>query len=266
MDLSAPNAVFHGPGGGPLSGSSESFGLGFEAPLELAPGTDLGGVTIVRLLGEGGMGRVYEARQAAPDRLVAVKVLRDVLATPAQVARFRHEAEVLGRLRHPDIAQIHLAGAHRAGEAAVPFLVMELVAEAQPITLHVRRRGLDVRERVGLFARVCDAVAHAHRAGVIHRDLKPPNILVDDRGEPKVIDFGVARSTTADGGGAGPRTLAGQLVGTLLYMSPEQRAGRVDETDARSDVYALGVVLHELLGDRPPGDPADAWTAAAGGA
>ena len=241
----------------PLSGRSDGFGLGSDIPLELAPGTDLGGFTIGRLLGEGGMGRVYEARQATPDRLVAVKVLRDALATPEQRFRFQHESEVLGRLRHPHIAQIHVAGVHRHEAGAVPYVVMELIANARPLTLFVRERGLGLRSRLEIMRRVCDAVAHAHRKGVIHRDLKPANILVDGSGEPKVIDFGVARSTAPDAAASPWRTVAGQIVGTLLYMSPEQLAGRVDEIDARADVYALGIVLHELIADRPPYDPAE---------
>jgi hypothetical protein len=240
-----------------LSGRSDGFGLGSDIPLELAPGTDLGGFTIGRLLGEGGMGRVYEARQATPDRLVAVKVLRDALATPEQRFRFQHESEVLGRLRHPHIAQIHMAGLHRHEAGAVPFVVMELIANARPLTLFVRERGLGLRQRIELARGVCDAVAHAHRKGVIHRDLKPANILVDGSGEPKVIDFGVARSTAPDAAASPWRTVAGQIVGTIMYMSPEQLAGRVDEIDARADVYALGIVLHELVADRLPYDPAE---------
>ena len=201
------------------------------------------------------MGRVYEARQASPDRLVAVKVLRDALATPERLYRFQHEAEVLGRLRHPHVAQIHMAGVHRHGAASVPFVVMELVVDARPITQHARDRGLGLRSRIELARRVCDAVAHAHRKGVIHRDLKPANILVDGTGEPKVIDFGVARSLAGDSAAVPYRTVAGQIVGTLLYMSPEQFAGQIDEIDARADVYALGIVLHELIADRPPYDP-----------
>jgi len=240
--------------GAALSGRSDGFGLSIDDPLELAPGSDLGGATILRLLGEGGMGRVYEARQAAPDRLVAAKVLRDAIASREQLARFTYEAEVLGRLRHPGIAQIHASGTFRRGPLTVPFFIMELVAEARPITEYVREQGLGLTARVALFRAVCDAVAHGHRRGVVHRDLKPANILVDAAGDPKVIDFGVARSTATDPARAGLCTLAGQLVGTLAYMSPEQLDGRVDEIDTRSDVYALGLVLHELLvGDLPPG-------------
>lgn len=237
-----------------LSGRSEAFGLSIDDPLDLAPGSDLGGATIVWLLGEGGMGRVYEARQAAPDRLVAVKVLRDAIASREQLTRFTYEAEVLGRLRHPGIAQIHASGTFRHGPITVPFFIMELVADARSITVYAREQRLGLTARVALFRAVCDAVAHGHRKGVVHRDLKPANILVDAAGAPKVIDFGVARSTATDPARSGLCTMAGQLVGTLAYMSPEQLDGRVDEVDARSDVYALGITLHELLaGGLPPG-------------
>ena len=237
-----------------LTDRSDGFGLAFDDPLVIAPGTVLGGATIVRVLGEGGMGRVYEARQAAPDRLVAVKVVRDAFVSREQLQRFGYEAEVLGRLRHPHIAQIFTSGVHQHGATAVPFFIMELVPEARPITLYASDRRLDLRARIELFRHVCDAVAHGHRKGVIHRDLKPANILVDAGGDPKVIDFGVARSLAPDQEHATPRTQAGQRIGTLLYMSPEQLDGRVDEIDARTDVYALGIVLHELVVDRLPTD------------
>ncbi|NCA12182.1 serine/threonine protein kinase, partial [bacterium] len=242
-DSAAPRAGH----GADLSGRSEGFGLTLDDPLDLAPGSDIGGATILRLIGEGGMGRVYEARQTAPDRPVAVKVLRDAIASREQLARFTYEAEVLGRLRHPGIAQIHASGTFLHGPIAVPFFIMELVADARPITAYARERGLGLTARVTVFRAVCDAVAHGHRKGVVHRDLKPANILVDAAGDPKVIDFGVARSTALDAARSRLRTAAGQLVGTLAYMSPEQLDGRVDDVDARSDVYALGLVLHELL-------------------
>jgi len=261
----AESAVPAVENGSALSGRSEKFGLSGDDPLDLAPGSDLGGATILRLLGEGGMGRVYEARQAAPDRLVAVKVLRDAIASREQFMRFTYEAEVLARLRHPGIAQIHASGTFRQGSVTVPFFIMELVSDARPITVYAREQWLGLEARITLFRGVCDAVAHGHRKGVIHRDLKPANILVDAAGEPKVIDFGVARSATVDSSRAGPPTVAGQLVGTLAYMSPEQLDGRVEEIDARSDVYALGLVLHELLvNDLPHGRPGRVCRAVAG--
>lgn len=217
----------------------------------LAAGIDLGGVTLVRLIGEGGMGRVYEGRQRSPDRLVAVKVMRDVFASPATLLRFEHEAAVLARLRHPHIAQIHTYGTWESSLGPVPYFVMELVDAARPITRFVADTRLPIRDRVRLARDVCAAVAHGHQRGVIHRDLKPGNILVDATGGPKVIDFGVAWSSDRD---RGPATIAGDVVGTLAYMSPEQLAGDPDAIDARTDVHALGLVLHELLTGRLPHD------------
>ena len=251
-----------------LCGASDSFGLWPEPAAELPAGTDLGGVTIVRPIGAGGMGRIYEARQHAPARAVAVKLMRDGIASKPLLRRFEFEAEVLARLRHPNIAQIFMVGSHRQGDLAMPFIVMELVPEARTLTRFAEENGLTIRERVRLFASVCEAIAHGHRNGVIHRDLKPGNILVDASGVVKVIDFGVARSTDVDE----PRSLctsAGELVGTLLYMSPEQMAGG-GEIDTRTDVYALGVVLFELLTGKLPCDlrgkslPEAARTLAAG--
>jgi WD40 repeat protein len=226
--------------------ASDDFGFGVGASTELPPGTDLGGVTIVGAIGAGGMGRVYEARQQSPHRAVAVKVMREGLVSASQMRRFDYEAQVLARLRHPHVAQIHALATARIGGVTVPYLVMELVPNARTVTAFCEAEGLAVRRRVELMRCVSAAVAHGHQKGVIHRDLKPGNILVDGAGEPKVIDFGVARSTDADA--ARPAmTDAGQIVGTLHYMSPEQLAGRADDVDARSDVHALGLVLHELL-------------------
>ncbi|MFM8802366.1 MAG: WD40 repeat domain-containing serine/threonine protein kinase [Planctomycetia bacterium] len=225
----------------------DSFGFDGGQPVELAAGTDLGGVTIVRMLAEGGMGRVYEGRQRAPARPVAVKVLRDGLAGDATMRRFEQEANLLARLTHPHIAQVYTLGTCRGDGGSVPFFVMELVADALPIDRFVRDRGIPVRERVALIRRVAAAVAYGHRMGIVHRDLKPGNILVGADGEPKVIDFGVARSTDADLALTTHQTEAGQLVGTLRYMSPEQFDADTSRIGGATDVYALGLVLHELL-------------------
>ena len=235
-----------------LTGLADAFGFDAAAVVDLPAGTDVGSVTIVRLLAEGGMGRVYEGRQQAPARSVAVKVLRDGVASPERVRRFAQEAQLLARLKHPHIAQVYLLGTFPHGDVVVPFFVMELVDEALPIDQFVRRRCLSAREAITLFRKAIAAVAYGHRVGVVHRDLKPGNILVGGDGEPKVIDFGVARCTDADltlttwhGG-------AGGIVGTLRYMSPEQFDGDSSAIDARTDVHALGLVLHEILtGDLP---------------
>jgi WD40 repeat protein len=232
-----------GSGGGDGRGvSRRSRGAG-----PLPPGFNLGGVSLVRLIAEGGMGRVYEGRQAAPERLVAVKVLRGGFASAMLVRRFEYEARVLARLRHPHIAQIFTFGTFDDGDGVVPFFVMEMVEGALPITRHAVDRRLGVREIVALFQRVCAAVAHGHQKGVIHRDLKPGNILVDAAGEPKVIDFGVARSIDPEAGEPTQMTRAGDVIGTVRYMSPEQLGVGDGDVDARSDVYALGLVLHEVV-------------------
>jgi WD40 repeat protein len=242
----------------PLSGAADDFGLGTaggpeaaSAPDWLAAGTDLGGVTLLRLIGAGGMGRVYEGRQRSPDRPVAVKVMREVFASSASLRRFEHEAAVLARLRHPHIAQIHTFGTWNAAHGPVPFFVMELVDAARPISRFITDTRMPIRARVQLLRTVSAAVAHGHSRGVIHRDLKPGNILVDAAGEPKVIDFGVARSSDRE---PGPATIAGELVGTLGYMAPEQLSGAHDAIDARTDVHALGLVLHEVITGLLPHD------------
>lgn len=238
-----------------LSQASADFGFGVGVPVDLPPGTDLGGVTIVRVIGTGGMGRVYEACQQSPQRPVAVKVMRDGIVSAAQMKRFEYEAQVLARLRHPHIAQIFALSTARVGPLPIPYFVMELVPEARPLTVFCAAESLSIRERVALLQKVAAAVAHGHQKGVIHRDLKPGNILVGGDGEPKVIDFGIARSTNGEAAATAEQlTDPGQVVGTLHYMSPEQLAGQGDDVDARSDVHALGLVLHELVTGSLPYD------------
>jgi WD40 repeat protein len=208
----------------------------------------IGRYRVVRLLGEGGMGTVYEAEQDSPRRTVALKVVRTGLASEFLLARFAREAQILGRLHHPGIAQVYDAGVADGGR---PYFAMELVAGA-PLDRYAAEHALDARGRLELFARVCDAVQHAHEKGVVHRDLKPANVLVEPTGQPRVLDFGVARAAGLGLTAVGGRTEAGQLIGTLGYMSPEQASGDPAAVDARGDVYALGVVLYELLAHRPP--------------
>ena len=219
-----------------------------------APGSQLGDVTIVRLIDEGGMGQVYEGLQGAPCRTVAVKVIRPGVFSPAAAKRFRHEAQILGRLTHPGICRIYSVGMERLPGGEVPYFVMEYIEDALPVTSYAKQRDLSIRDRVTLFRDACQAVAHGHQKGVIHRDLKPGNILVDSTGRPKIIDFGVARTTDGDVALTTMHTDIGQLVGTLSYMAPEQFDGAADDLDVRADVYALGVVLHELLAGSLPYD------------
>src|SRR5262249_45820139 len=180
----------------------------------------IGRYRILRLLGEGGMGVVYEAEQDNPRRVVALKVIRPGLVAPGLLKRFTQEAQILGRLHHPGIVPIYEAGVAEDGQ---PFFALELV-RGEALDEYARRHALDPAARLGLLARVCDAVQHAHEHGIIHRDLKPGNILVDEAGRPKVLDFGVARAADPDLPMSTGHTRTGQLVGTLSYMSPEQAA------------------------------------------
>lgn len=216
----------------------------------------IGGYRILDVLGVGGMGVVYRAEQAHPQRVVALKVIRAGYTTPEFIRRFQFEAEVLARLTHPGIAQIYDAGAvavEGSGGAGVeqPFFALELV-RGRPLTAYAREQRLDARACVELIARVCDAVQHAHQNGVIHRDLKPANILVDDDGQAKILDFGVARIADATHASLTLATKPGQIVGTLGYMSPEQVQGTAADVDTRTDVFALGALLYELVAGQPP--------------
>jgi non-specific serine/threonine protein kinase/serine/threonine-protein kinase len=231
------------------------FGNRGEVPdVGLRPGQRVGSYEILHSIASGGMGTVYAALQDQPRREVALKVLRAGLDSPSAVRRFQYEAEVLGRLSHPGIAKIYEAGTWREGEMDFPYFAMEFVRGARTLVEYADQERLPTRARFELFGRVCDAVQHGHQRGVIHRDLKPANVLVDEAGEPRVIDFGIARAVDPDQQLTTAQTGVGQLLGTLQYMSPEQCEADPAEVDTRSDVYALGLVLYELLCGRPPYD------------
>lgn len=252
--------------------------------------TRIGRYEIVREIGRGGAGVVYEARQDHPQRSVALKVMRYTAPGPDLLRRFQLEAEALGQLNHPGIAHVYEAGideqATPTGDPQrIPFVAMELVV-GSPLCEFAATHSLTLLERLELLAQICDAVHHAHQKGVIHRDLKPANILVADSGtearrhegtkaeaplrdtslrasvpsclraSPKIVDFGVARIAGSALIDTVAHTRSGQLIGTLAYMSPEQLAGDARAVDTRSDVYSLGVVAYELLTGRLPIDVA----------
>jgi serine/threonine protein kinase/WD40 repeat protein len=230
--------------------------LSMESIEEESLPTRIGKYEVVRVIGSGGMGIVYEATQDNPHRRVALKVLHPALASPHWLRRFEREAEVLGYLHHPGIATVHEAGVAEVTvpgrpPARQPFLAMEYI-EGLSLTRFARKEKLDTRDRLELAARICDAVQHAHERGVIHRDLKPGNILVESDGQPKVLDFGIARATGADWQTLTVAQASRHFMGTVPYASPEQVGGEHKDVDVRSDVYALGVMLYELLSGRLP--------------
>lgn len=212
-------------------------------------GGSVPGYTIKHILGEGGMGAVYLAEQQRPRRTVALKMIRPDRVTKATLRRFDYEAQLLASLRHPGIAAIYEVGSFELGGAQVPYFAMEYIEGARTLTAYASANNLGTPERLELFLKICDAVQHGHQQGVIHRDLKPANILVDSAGAPRIIDFGVAKGADSAQALATMQTDAGQIVGTLQYMAPEQ-CGGAGPPDIRSDVYALGAVLYELLAGR----------------
>lgn len=225
--------------------SAEQRGSLEQSPIVTA--RRIGGFDLLERIGEGAMGEVWLAEQTAPvRRRVAVKIVKAGTGSREVIARFELERQALAMMSHPHIAHIVEAGTTDDGR---PYFAMEYVPGI-PLTKYCDQHHLGIDERLALFVLVCEAVQHAHHKGVIHRDLKPGNLLVteiDGKPTPKVIDFGIAKAVALDHQPSRAHTMIGHLIGTPEYMSPEQAQLSPLDVDTRADVYSLGVVLHELL-------------------
>lgn len=215
----------------------------------------IGGFRVVRVIGAGTSGLVLEAEQLSPRRRVAIKLLHPGIASIETRQRFRREADVLARLSHPGVARVIMAGVLPAPDER-PYIVLEYI-EGRPLIEAARQAGWTLEQRLRVMVRVCEAVQYAHSRGVIHRDLKPDNIVVTPAGDPKVLDFGIARLLGGTEHAEIAASLPGLLLGTAAYMSPEQAGGAAGQSgregiDTRSDVYALGAITYHLLSGRPP--------------
>jgi serine/threonine protein kinase len=237
-----------------LEAPAPELGVTSDRPVTERPGTQIGPYKLLQQIGEGGMGVVYMAEQTEPvKRRVALKIIKPGMDTRQVIARFEAERQALSLMDHPNIAKVLDAGTTDSGR---PYFVMELV-KGQPITQYCDEHQFTPRQRLELLLPVCQAIQHAHQKGIIHRDIKPTNILVaeyDQKAVPKVIDFGVAKATSQALTEKTMFTGLGQIVGTLEYMSPEQAKVNQLDIDTRSDIYSLGVLLYELLTGSTPFD------------
>jgi serine/threonine protein kinase len=233
--LDTPPAEFNGyPSGCDASPTSDR-------PITEGPGTAIGPYKLLQQIGEGGMGVVFMAEQTEPiQRTVALKIIKLGMDTRQVIARFEAERQAVAMMDHPNIAKMLDAGTTDSGR---PYFVMELV-KGVPITKYCDDKHLQLRARLELLLPVCQAVQHAHQKGLIHRDIKPTNVLVaeyDDHAVPKVIDFGVAKATAQRLTDRTMFTEFGQVLGTFEYMSPEQAKFNQLDIDTRSDIYSLGL-------------------------
>lgn len=209
-----------------------------------SPLPDFAGYELLDEIGRGGMGVVFRARQIRPNRVVALKVIREGrFAAGVELQRFRTEAEAAATLDHPGIVPIYEVGEAEGRH----YFSMAYVAGCN-LAERLREGPLDDRQAAEMLLKIADAMAHAHRRGVVHRDLKPGNVLLDEAGEPRLTDFGLAKRIKEDTG----LTVTGQILGTPSYMAPEQANGEIDRIGPHTDVYALGALLYEMLTGRPP--------------
>jgi serine/threonine protein kinase len=242
----------HSEAGGFFGGKSSAADATKIFSITEHPGTIIGAYKLLQQIGEGGMGVVFMAEQTEPiQRTVALKIIKPGMDTRQVIARFEAERQAVAMMDHPNIAKVLDAGTTESGR---PYFVMELV-KGVPITKYCDEKHLPIRARLELFVQVCQAVQHAHQKGIIHRDIKPNNVLVaeyDNHAVPKVIDFGVAKATAQKLTERTMFTEFGQVLGTMEYMSPEQSKFNQLDIDTRSDIYSLGIMLYELLAGSTP--------------